>query len=526
MAGRTRDMKRLALLVAATVAAAWYAGLGLQAQTEGEYTTMADLDIEYGFRHDPMDWVNECTSLEAALVRKDVLSQPKPGDEAILQKRIDEILAQQGEDGALSGHPLHAVTQTGKSIREAIELGAAPDDPRIKRAAEYVLRHNGVDEEGEALSLGMAQALRLVGLADESAVRDAARREIARADEWIHPWCGCPWTPVRPLKELWAAREADGGVLDVIARGLHGIAPKLNEAGCLDFNDPWGYLDLAGTVDHPLGREIAVKQIPMVLRSQQKDGGWGEESLTVFRVLVKYDLLTPLRELDPLPPDWEVVRSIPAPAGELFSLAWDGERLWVYDTEANEAIALSPMDGRALQRLTLPVQHVRAIGWWDGDLAVTQQLPTERGWTSEEDTRRLLRVNTKTGEVEREIVLPDMHNIHGVVQADGQLVVADGFLNAVGIFDAADPREPRHCTLGSPGTIELAAQDGTVWHSDWLLTEIIFRSDLEGRLLDWGTKPFDGDLKGLAWDGDQLWALDTARGLVLALRRTAGPSST
>jgi hypothetical protein len=303
-------------------------------------------------------------------------------------------------------------------------------------------------------------------------------------------------------------RDVDEGVLDVITRGLQGIAPKLNDAGCLDFNDPWGYLDLAGAVDHPLGREIVQKQIPMILRSQGKDGGWGEQSLTVFRALVKYDLLTPLRQLGPLPPDWKVVRSIPAPDGDPFSLAWDGEKLWVYDRSAGEAIAVSPEDGEVLRRLTLPVEHVRALGWWDGALAVTQQLPTERGWEDEEETRRLLRVNPQTGQVERDIALQHMYNIQGVVQADGHLVVADAFANAVGIFDAAEPAEPRHRTLGAPGTMQLAAQGETVWHTDWLLTEIVFRSDLEGALLDWGTKPFDGALTGLAWDGKQLWALD------------------
>jgi len=41
--------------------------------------------------------------------------------------------------------------------------------------------------------------------------------------------------------------------------------------------DPFRFLDAAGSIDHPLAREIVVKQIPLVLRTQQADGTWGEE---------------------------------------------------------------------------------------------------------------------------------------------------------------------------------------------------------------------------------------------------------
>jgi len=53
-----------------------------------------------------------------------------------------------------------------------------------------------------------------------------------------------------------------------------------------------------------------------------------------------------------------------------------------------------------------------------------------------------------------------------------------------------------------------------------LLTEIIFRSDLSGKLLDWGTAPFQGSCAGLAFDGRNLWALDHSGHRVCMIEKT------
>ncbi len=114
----------------------------------------------------------------------------------------------------------------------------------------------------------------------------------------------------------------------------------MDETGCLAFNDPYGFVDCAAQIDLPVSRDLLIKQLPLILRAQRSDGGWGEKSHKVLGALMKHDLLEPLRERPPLPAVWEVVRSIPAPDGELYGLLWDGHRLWVGERTSNEVIAL------------------------------------------------------------------------------------------------------------------------------------------------------------------------------------------
>jgi hypothetical protein len=240
----------------------------------------------------------------------------------------------------------------------------------------------------------------------------------------------------------------------------------------------------------------------------------------VFRALTKYGFFEALRDPILLPADWRIVKEIPVNGDELVSMTWGDGKLWVYDRKANEIIALSAANGIVERQLKLDVEHGESVGWRDGELVLTQQLPTEQGWLSYEKTRRLLTIDCMTGNVQKEEVLDGLFNIKGAAQVGDELVVADGFLNAVGIFDA-NMKLDRQRVLGAPGSMELAVQDDTLWHTDWLLTEIIFRSDLNGKLLDWGTTPFQGGCAGLAFDGVNLWALDHTRNRVCMIEKSA-----
>ena len=44
--------------------------------------TQKGIRFRYGFRHDPMKWINESESVPAAQVRTFCLKRPKPGDKA------------------------------------------------------------------------------------------------------------------------------------------------------------------------------------------------------------------------------------------------------------------------------------------------------------------------------------------------------------------------------------------------------------------------------------------------------------
>jgi len=73
---------------------------GEQATPQGqtEETAMSE-QFQYGFRVDPMMWINESDSVQAAQVRALLLNKPKDGDDAILAAEVDRILATQNPDG-------------------------------------------------------------------------------------------------------------------------------------------------------------------------------------------------------------------------------------------------------------------------------------------------------------------------------------------------------------------------------------------------------------------------------------------
>jgi hypothetical protein len=214
-----------------------------------------------------------------------------------------------------------------------------------------------------------------------------------------------------------------------------------------------------------------------------------------------------------MPPDWRIVREIPAPEGKLYTLAHDGEALWVRECESNEALRVSADDGAVLKRVKLPEGKNQGIGWWDEGLGVTQS-----------DPKRLLKLDPETGAVTREVSLEKMDWINGFAQVDGELWVGDGFQGNVLRIDPDSPTEARPYILAGPCPIGLAAVPGGVWHFDvWapamMKTSLEGKTPHDGALLDWGEKPFEGRCNGLAWDGESLWALDAENGRICAIRK-------
>ena len=62
---------------------------------------MTTRELKYGFRHDPMEWVENDGSLQAALVRKLVLDRASEGDEETIESHFRETFAKQSPDGSL-----------------------------------------------------------------------------------------------------------------------------------------------------------------------------------------------------------------------------------------------------------------------------------------------------------------------------------------------------------------------------------------------------------------------------------------
>lgn len=74
---------------------------------------MSDTELKYGFRYDPISWIDNDGSVRGALARLNFLNEPRDGDEAIVDVFIREHLANiesgdapVGMDAAIWGLPL------------------------------------------------------------------------------------------------------------------------------------------------------------------------------------------------------------------------------------------------------------------------------------------------------------------------------------------------------------------------------------------------------------------------------------
>lgn len=119
------------------------------------------------------------------------------------------------------------------------------------------------------------------------------------------------------------------------------------------------------------------------------------------------------------------------------------------------------------------------------------------------------------------------------MQVGGKLWLSEGYLFPGWVLDPADPKQfaadvapsslPRlEPHLAAPLGLHWAAMKDGVWTDDYW-ARCLVKSAPDGKLLDWGDRPFDGAVGGLTTDGDRLWALDV-RGMRLCSIVKAIPS--
>jgi hypothetical protein len=220
-----------------------------------------------------------------------------------------------------------------------------------------------------------------------------------------------------------------------------------------------------------------------------------------------------MKDLPPLPDDWAVERSVPAPPGDLRHMTWDDGLIWAHDAKANEVVGMSLDDGAVTRRIPLPVDKVYGIAWHDGLLAACQGGP----W---EPNKNLFLVDPATGAVRREVALDKVDMAIGLAELGGRLWIGDGFAFGAKLLDPARPEEITHVQW--PGTCAgyMASTGDTVWHTD-SFAKVMVECDRVGELTDWAEVPFGGAVKGLAHDGENLWALDGSQGRLCQIRRAA-----
>ncbi|HUU44138.1 MAG TPA: hypothetical protein VM118_00260 [Acidobacteriota bacterium] len=132
------------------------------------------------------------------------------------------------------------------------------------------------------------------------------------------------------------------------------------------------------------------------------------------------------------------------------------------------------------------------------------------------DPKELRQVDPVIGTVLKTISLDHMEQIIDPELVEGKILIGDRFLGCVTIMDPTGCEEPRMQCLAGPFPACLAADGEHVWHADRYAPAII-KSDLDGRLLDWGGKPFG--IQGMTFDNRYLWTLDGEARRICAIER-------
>ena len=469
----------------------------------GEPVDLEALGIRYGFRYDPMKWVNSDPGVDAALVRRNVFKQSLEGDHEVLEARIEELLAEEREKGWEEG-------EEGK-LNALLDLGCPPDRPEYRDVldrfcAQHVMAstrrpwfHQEAPTLCAAIRAGWQQG-------------DEPKAMLARLVKEVNGdhLADCdPWAWHRTFEALWAGRHLVD-VMPLIEGLLTYLRDNVNIAGCLIGGDPWNTFGAASVPEHPLCREVVAKYLPMILRSQAPNGGWGGASQVVLRAMANTGLLGQLCGLPPLPPDWREIRSIPAPEGKLYGLAWDGARLWTMNQDADEAIAITPEDGSVVKRLKVTLEggiKVGAVGWYDDLLAVTAGGTEHHGGQSV-----LLLLDPEDGTVHQTTPIKAPWGPGGAAQVGDHLWITHyGWLCVVNpkTGEARDGHNP----AAFPPDI---AYDGeSLWMVD---STAAYRMDLAEKLLEVPEKP--GETMGMTYDGQNLWALNNEEKRITIIEKT------
>ena len=189
----------------------------------------ADMETHgYGFRLDPMAWIDSAGTIQAAQVRTVLLGRHLPGDTELLQREIQDILGSQDANGALGDNT------AGRLIRLQ-RLGCSPDRAEVQRAVGAMCRDDGNDDgllgpyEIQAAVWGGHDDADLLGRSVQALIDQVMELDF---------WCACPWTGEVHLQGLWSGRQyadvsaaLERGLQVGCSRGRHGLPPVPGSLG-------------------------------------------------------------------------------------------------------------------------------------------------------------------------------------------------------------------------------------------------------------------------------------------------------
>jgi len=124
-------------------------------------------------------------------VRTFVFQRPLEGDKEVLDRKIEELLAGQFEDGTLGDDEHNRMQFTAESLIDLAELGCGPHRPEVQRAVEVILREPG-DDGSDTLGICAVRALCLLGLPESPKVAEGLRHCAGRRSRMERPLQGLP----------------------------------------------------------------------------------------------------------------------------------------------------------------------------------------------------------------------------------------------------------------------------------------------------------------------------------------------
>ena len=497
--------------------------------TKEEKMTANPPQLTHGFAYDVDKWIDHDESVEAALVRTQLMGSPHPDDAARIRREIDRLLAQQKPNGVFGDD----IESTGTVIVRLLKLGASPNRPEISRGLDVMLAHTRMESRDAAtaaddyLTLPMhnLHAACRAGRLEATAVRRTLQQIVDDPNPLLLG--GCPWSTSITLQTLWLGRTAID-TIPGIRKMLQYMNRHINDAGCLGYRDPWGLVSAAATIDLPEAKELCQRLIPLILRGQSPGGGWGhnpeeQKSFGAIAVLKRHGFLDKLKDLPKLQSDWDVIGSIPLPGGKTGGVVWLNDRFWVINWDSGELQALSREDGTVLQRISFPEGGFYGVGSWDGKLAVSRPVPVKRA----------VQLDPDSGKALQELPLPEaMAFLGAVTQVNDRIWAADTYLfpgyaidpRNPAAFDAGtepDPVSPDRLEsyVAGPCPMDFAVTEDGVWHADFF-AGLLIKSGDDGKLLQWAAMP-NGWTDGIAWDGEHLWAKSPDGKRLLMLQRSA-----
>jgi hypothetical protein len=104
-----------------------------------------------------------------------------------------------------------------------------------------------------------------------------------------------------------------------------------------------------------------------------------------------------------------------------------------------------------------------------------------------------------------------------VCKIGNRLILGDGWSGGTKVLQLDDiDAAPEHILVPVAMPIYLCAHGEEMWSVGYW-SPFIVRTNMRGDLLDWGERPFGHN--AIAWDGQNLWALDPGRGRICIIEK-------